>query len=112
MVNVSVTGVLFSVGVCVCDVLICLREWLITALALAHYSARTMPLSTTLLRVEADTERGSRMKAARGPEIKRNVHVNGSVVKRLWGVFVWGFGVLFLSCVCVSGVLFSVGVCV
>jgi len=32
----------------------------------------------------------------------------------LWGVFVWGFGVLFLSCVCVSvsGVLFSVGVCV
>jgi len=27
-------------------------------------------------------------------------------------VFVWGFGVLFLSCVCVSGVLFSVGVCV
>jgi len=32
------------------------------------------------------------------------------------GVFVWGVGVLFLSCVCVcvsvSGVLFSVGVCV
>jgi len=30
------------------------------------------------------------------------------------GGFVWGFGVLFLSCVCVSvsGVLFSVGVCV
>jgi len=29
------------------------------------------------------------------------------------GVFVWGFGVLFLSCVrvSVSGVLFSVGVC-
>jgi len=26
--------------------------------------------------------------------------------------FVWGFGVLFLSCVCVSRVLFSVGVCV
>jgi len=29
-------------------------------------------------------------------------------------VFVWWFGVLFLSCACVSvsGVLFSVGVCV
>jgi len=27
-------------------------------------------------------------------------------------VFIWGFGVLFLSCVCVSGVVFSVGVCV
>jgi len=37
-----------------------------------------------------------------------------SVVKCLWEVFVGGFGVLFLSCVCVSvtGVLFSVGVCV
>jgi len=37
-----------------------------------------------------------------------------SVIKCLWEVFVWGFGVLFLSCVCVSvsGVLFSVGVCV
>ena len=35
-----------------------------------------------------------------------------SVVKCLWGVFVWGSGVLFWSCVCVSGVLFSVGVCV
>ena len=35
-----------------------------------------------------------------------------SVVKWLWGMFVWGFGVLFLSCACVSvsGVLFSVGV--
>jgi len=37
-----------------------------------------------------------------------------SVVKCLWEVFVWGFGVFFLTCVCVSvsGVLFSVGVCV
>ena len=39
-----------------------------------------------------------------------------SGAKCLWGVLVWGFGVLFLSCVCVcvsvSGVLFSVGVCV
>jgi len=39
-----------------------------------------------------------------------------SVVKCLREVFVWGFGALFLSCVCVcvcvSGVLFSVGVCV
>jgi len=37
-----------------------------------------------------------------------------SVVKCLWGVFAWGFGALFLSCVCVSvsGVLFSDGVCV
>jgi len=37
-----------------------------------------------------------------------------SVVKCLWEVFVWGVGVLFLSCACVSvsGVLFSVGVCV
>ena len=32
----------------------------------------------------------------------------------MWEVFVWGFAVSFLSCVCVSvsGVLFSVGVCV
>ena len=32
----------------------------------------------------------------------------------LWEVFVWWFGVLFLSCGCVSmsGVVFSVGVCV
>ena len=37
-----------------------------------------------------------------------------SVVKCLWEVLVWGFEVLFLSCACVSvsGVLFSVGVCV
>ena len=37
-----------------------------------------------------------------------------SVVKCLGEVFVWGFGVVFLSCACVSvpGVLFSVGVCV
>jgi len=37
-----------------------------------------------------------------------------SVVKCLWEVSVWGFRVLFLSCACVSvsGVLFSVGVCV
>jgi len=37
-----------------------------------------------------------------------------SVVKCFWGVFVRGFEVLFLSSVCVSvsGVLFSVGVCV
>jgi len=30
----------------------------------------------------------------------------------LWAVSVWGFVVLFWSCACVSGVLFSVGVCV
>ena len=37
-----------------------------------------------------------------------------SLVTCLWEVFVWGFGVLFLLCACVSvsGVLFSVGVCV
>jgi len=36
-----------------------------------------------------------------------------SVLKCLCEVFVWGFGVLFLCvCVSVSGVLFSVGVCV
>ena len=37
-----------------------------------------------------------------------------SVVKCLREVFVWGFGVLFLSCACVSmsGVLFSVDLCV
>jgi len=37
-----------------------------------------------------------------------------SVVKCLWEVFIWGFGVVFLSCACVSvpGVLFAVGVCV
>jgi len=36
-----------------------------------------------------------------------------SVVKCVWEVFVWEFGVLFLPCVCVGvGVLFSVCVCV
>jgi len=37
-----------------------------------------------------------------------------SVVKCLWDVFVWVFGVLFLSCACVSvwGVLFSLSLCV
>jgi len=37
-----------------------------------------------------------------------------SVVKCLWEVFIWGFGVLFLSCACVSvpGVLFSLSLCV
>jgi len=42
------------------------------------------------------------------------VALPSSVVKRLWEVFVCGFGVLFLSCACVSvsGVLLSVGVCV
>ena len=37
-----------------------------------------------------------------------------SVMRCLWVAFVWGCGVLFLSCECVSvsGVLFSVGVCV
>ena len=38
-----------------------------------------------------------------------------SVVKCLWEVFVWGFGVLFLSCVCVcvgGVVLCSLSVCV
>jgi len=44
---------------------------------------------------------------------RRSRHLR-DVVKCLWEVFVWGFGVLFLSCACVSvsGVLFSVGVCV
>jgi len=35
-----------------------------------------------------------------------------SVVKCMWVVFVWGFGVLFVSFACVSGVLFSVSGCV
>ena len=34
-----------------------------------------------------------------------------SVVKCLWEVFVWGFGVLFLSCVCVGGVVLCRCVC-
>jgi len=49
------------------------------------------------------------------PEVARTVVAPpSSVVQCLWGVFVWGVGVLFVSCVCVSvtGVLFSVGVCV
>jgi len=35
-----------------------------------------------------------------------------SVVKCLWEVFVWGFGRLFLSCVCVGGVVLCRCVCV
>jgi len=46
-------------------------------------------------------------------EVARTVVVPpSSVVKCLWEVFVWGFRVLFLSCVSVSGVLLSVCVCV
>jgi len=32
----------------------------------------------------------------------KNIVTPPSVVKFLWGMFIWGFGVLFLSCVCVS----------
>jgi len=52
---------------------------------------------------------------ARAWEVARTVVAPpSSVVKCLYVVFVWGCGVLFLSCarVSVSGVLFSVGVCV
>jgi len=37
-----------------------------------------------------------------------------SVAKRLWEVFVWGFGVVFLSCACVGvgGVVLCRYVCV
>jgi len=42
-----------------------------------------------------------------------NVHRGHALSSKcLWEVFVWGFGALFVSCVCVSGVVFSVGVCV
>jgi len=58
-----------------------------------------------------------RFPGVRLPQLSTQMHpmTNGTaLVKCLWEVFVWGFGVLFLSCVCVpaSGVLFSVGVCV
>jgi len=49
-------------------------------------------------------------KAMEGTNILlRSASTSSSVVKYSWEVFVWGFGVLFLSCVCVSvsGVLFS-----
>jgi len=66
--------------------------------------ARTSTLPPTLTSARPPT---------RAWEVARTiVALPSSVVKCLWGVFVWGFGVLFLSCVCVSGVLFSVGVCV
>jgi len=63
----------------------------------------------------------SAMEASHLPDVLSCVHIHTglscatfSVVKCLWEVFVWGFGVLFLSCACVSvsGVLFAVGVCV
>jgi len=37
---------------------------------------------------------------------------HSSVVQCLWGVFVWGFGVLFLSCVCVCRGCCSLSMCV
>jgi len=43
--------------------------------------------------------------------LNNEVYPASSVVKCVCGVFVWGFGVLFLSCVYVSGVLFYVDVC-
>jgi len=41
-------------------------------------------------------------------------HMLASVVKCLWEEFVWGFGVVFLSCVCVGvgGVVLCRCVCV
>ena len=41
-----------------------------------------------------------------------SLHKQGSVVKCLWKVFVWGGVLVVCVCVSVSRVLFSVGVCV
>jgi len=43
-----------------------------------------------------------------------NRYARVPVVKCVWGVFVWGFGVVFLSCVCVGvgGVVLCRWVCV
>jgi len=55
-------------------------------------------------------------------ELEKAVHggVGGAVrsarehnhLHQLWGVFVWRFEVLFLSCVCVGGVVLAMCVCV
>ena len=57
---------------------------------------------------------GKLVMIAVGLRVETVVVPPSSVVKWLWGVFVCGCGVLVLSCVSVSvsGMLFSVGVCV
>jgi len=73
--------------------------------------ARPRPLRTSTLPPTLTSARPP----TRAWEVARTVVAPpSSVFKCLWDVFVLGFGVLFLSCVCVSvsGVLFSVGVCV
>jgi len=80
---VSLSGVLFSVGVCVC-----------VSLSGVVFSVCVCDLLIFY----------------RSPSSRRPP---SSVIKCLWEVFVWGVRVLFLcACVSLSGVLFSVGVCV
>ena len=90
-VFVSVSGVLFSVGVCVCvcDLLI-------------FYMKNHPPPHLSGGR---PADRGSSQEA---------VHGGPALVKCLWGGFVWGVGMLFLSCVCVGvgNVVLCLCVCV
>jgi len=62
----------------------------------------------------APAKERKRYRALHYRQILLRITPPSSVVKCVWEVFVWRFGVLFLSCACVSvlGVLFSVGVCV
>ena len=87
-VLVACCVVLFMSCVCVCDLFIFLRVAL-----------HVMPKTTD----------------AKLPHARKTLHkLNSNRCCVHTREFVWGFGVLFLSCVClsVSGVLFSVGVCV
>jgi len=86
---------------------VCIHEQAAVYLTVARPRQRrtsTLPITLTLARPPT-----------RAWEVARTVVAPpSSVVKCLWEVFVWGFGVLFLSCACVMvwGVLFSVSVCV
>ena len=81
------------------------------------------PIGLTARRRGVNSQRGPRLGGGRSARRLRSAQGDRTRDIRkgarrdlysLWEVFVWGFGVVFLSCACVSvsGVLFSVGACV
>jgi len=80
------------------------HQMLTTEKVLRPRPRRTSTLPPTLTSARPPT---------RASEVARTVVAPpSSVVKCLWGVFVWEFGVLFLSCVCVCRGCCSPSVCV
>ena len=68
-----------------------------------------MAVSTARLK---EIEQALRQVICSNPPIHTSVFTERRAVKCLWEVFVWGSGVLFLSCVCVCRGCCSLSVCV